>query len=98
MPLLLEFLGSVLRFALTSAGTWFVAQGVITEDQADRFVDAATAGGAMMIAALVWSLWAKYRSRLKFLGALYSPMGASEDQAKTVGQLPEVKADAFRTV
>ena len=98
MPLLLEFLGAVLRFALTGIGAWLVAKGVITPEQAARFTDAAVAGGALMLVSLGWSLWAKYRTRLKFLGALKLPAGASEEQAKEIGTLPSVKADAFKTV
>lgn len=98
MPLLLEFLGAIIRFALTGVGVWLVNKGVITSEQSGRFIDAATVGMALMVVSLAWSVLAKYRSRLKLLGALYGPFGGSEEEAKETAKDPMIKALAFRKV
>lgn len=63
-PLLAEFVGAVLRWLLTAVAAAMVTKGIITNEQAVRFVDA-LAGWMVpqvaLAAALGWSLWHKYR-------------------------------------
>jgi len=65
-PLLIEALGSVFRFALTTGAGWLVAN------------DYLTTGGAAAIVGLGLSLYAKYTSRTKLVTALASPAGTTE--------------------
>lgn len=104
MVLLAEFLGAVFRWALAALGVWLVAHGVITLDQSNRFLDAAvqflssqTIAVLMAIVPLAWSLWAKYKSRLKFLAALELPAGASEAEAKDVADIAKSDLKPFVT-
>ena len=83
--LLLEFLGAVARWLLTALGTWFVAKHILTGDQVARFSTALLQDLALwapVVAGLLWSLWAKYRGRVKFLTALSLPSGANETEVK----------------
>lgn len=63
-----------IRHLLTALAGYFVTQGIWTEDQAMNFSIAA----ASAIAALLWSLYEKYRDRETFKLALASPKGTSE--------------------
>lgn len=74
MPELLKAaIGSVVRFALSSVAGWMISKGVLTPEQVDYLI----AGIATGVIALVWSLWAKYRGRLKLAVALESPANSS---------------------
>jgi hypothetical protein len=73
-PLLSEALGAILRWALTGLAGWFVSRGIWSADAASQYV-AATAIGLL---TLGWSLWAKYKTRLKFVTALASPEWTTE--------------------
>lgn len=73
-PLASEALGAILRWALTGLAGWFVSHGIWTADDAAKYVAAAAIG----ILTLGWSLWAKYRNRLKLVTALSEPAGATE--------------------
>lgn len=80
-PLLSEFLGAVARWLLASIGSYFIAHHVLTADQTDRFTGAVLAHLALWLpvgGALVWSLVAKYKDRVKFLTALQAPAGTTE--------------------
>ena len=78
MPILLsEFLGALLRWLLTGVGMWLMTHGVITADQSTRFLE----GAVVAILTLAWSLFQKYRARLKFLAALELPAGSGEEKA-----------------
>lgn len=57
---------------------WLVQHGVWTEADATTYVAAA----AMALVALGWSLWSKYRGRVKLLTALTMPQGTTEGQVK----------------
>lgn len=79
--LVLEFLATLARWLLTSVGGYLIAHHVLTADQSDRFSSAIVEHLAIWLpglGALAWSLWAKYRSRVKFLTALQVPAGTSE--------------------
>lgn len=73
-PLLSEAIGSILRWALSIAAGLLVQQGIWSQAQAQTYVLAASMGAL----SLGWSLWAKYRARIKFLTALEAPAGATE--------------------
>ena len=80
-PLLAEFIGAVVRFLLTAAGAALVSRNVITADQVPHFVDGFVGpvlSGLLMVAALGWSLWHKYWSRLKLRAARELPAGADD--------------------
>jgi len=101
-PLLVEFLGVVLRWLISSIGAYLVAKHVLTTDQEAKFADGAIAYvmahlaiWAPMVVGLAWGLWAKYRSRLKFIAALELPAGSSEQQANEQAKTSTVKAQAF---
>jgi len=67
MPELLKAaIGSLIRWALTGIFGWLVAKGAFTEGQAGELLLAIGAGAA----ALLWSLYQKYRDKLKFFTAL----------------------------
>lgn len=80
-PLVAEFLGAVVRWLLTALGAVLVARGVITDDQAGRFVIASVPHVvAILIVAvsLAWSLWHKWWSDLKLRAARDLPAGADD--------------------
>lgn len=84
-PLVLEFLGVVVRWLLTSVGGYLVAQHILTADQSDRFSNALVEHfllSAPAAAGLLWGLWVRYRGRIKFLTALESRPGTTEQQVK----------------
>lgn len=79
-PLLSAALGSILRHLLTAIAGVLVTRGIWTQDEATAYV-----GGAVLaLLALGWSIWTKYRGRLRFLLALQMPEGTSEETVKSV--------------
>lgn len=78
-PLLMEALGSIVRWLLAGAAGWLVQHGIWTSAQSQTYVMAA----ALAVLSLGWSLWQKYKSRVHFLTALQAPAGTSEDAVKT---------------
>lgn len=96
MTLFLEFLGALVRFALTGAGTWLVAKHVITAEQSVRFLDGATAGALMLLSSLAWSLWQKLSARLTLKAALELPAYASEARAADRAKTNLTMSDAFK--
>ena len=82
-PLLAEFIGAVVRFLLTAAGAALVSRNIISAEQLPRFIEGFSGpllSAVLMAAALVWSLWHKYWSRLKLLAARELPAGADDEQ------------------
>lgn len=77
-PLLQAALGSLLRWLFAIAAGFFVEHGIWTQGEASSYV----AGAALAVLSLLWSLWAKYHSRIKFLTALEVPAGSSEADVK----------------
>lgn len=73
-PLLIQAIGSILRAGLMALAGYLVNWGIWTNDEAGQYVGAA----ALALIGLGWSLWQKYRSRLKFLAALQAPVGTDE--------------------
>jgi len=78
-PLLMEALGSIVRWLLAGAAGWLVQHGIWTQAQSQTYVMAA----ALAVLSIGWSLWQKYKSRLRFLTALESPAGTPESVIKT---------------
>lgn len=81
-PMITEFLAVVARWAITSAMAYLVTKHVITPDQADSFASDFGRHAVYLIALfapLAWGLWAKYRSRLKFMAALSMPEKSTEN-------------------
>lgn len=80
-PLLIAALGSILRWALAFLAGYLVNAGIWTSDESSQYVGAA----ALAILTLAWSLWQKYKSRIKFLAALDARAGTSEANLDTRG-------------
>lgn len=76
-PILQSALGSVLRWALMIGAAFLVKKGIWTDSEAGRYVEAAIVAAL----SLGWSLWEKYKSRIKFLTALM-PGPKTEDEVK----------------
>lgn len=84
-PLLVEFIGAIVRWTLTLVGASLVARNVITPDQAQRFTEgfAPELAGAVLVAApLVWSLVHKWYARVTLEAARELPPGASDEQLR----------------
>lgn len=77
-PLIQNAVTAFIRHALTILGTWFVAQGIMTEEASAEFVG----GAAIAIGALAWSFYEKYVSRRKLVTALASPKGTTEREVE----------------
>jgi hypothetical protein len=73
-PMLTAALGSIIRWALSLVVPYLVSAGIWTADEATAYVT----GLSLAILSLGWSLWQKYRSRLRFLEALDAPAGTPE--------------------
>ncbi len=84
-PMVVEFIGVLFRWALTTAGSYLVAHHILSAQQSEQFVSA-FAHDAMLaapaIAALGWGLWVRYRGRVKFLTALSIHQPATENDVK----------------
>lgn len=78
-PLLLEFVGAIVRWLLTAAGAALVARGVITADQAARFAAGFAPGIVLLAAPLLWSLAHKWYARVTLKAARELPAGAPDD-------------------
>ena len=84
-PLLQEALGSVIRWLLMILAGYIVHAGIWTANAAEVYVAAAT----VAVLALLWSLWQKYRSRLKLVVALSSSVPQTENAVKlTIANTP----------
>lgn len=73
-------IGSLVRWGLQGAFGWMVAKGALTNGQADDLLLAIGLGAA----ALIWSLFQKYRSRLQFFTALEVPANAGSQKVEEV--------------
>ncbi len=78
-PILGAAIGSILRWLLAVGAGYFVQKGIWTDTDATAYVSAAALG----LLSLGWSLYNKYRGRIKFLTALDMPPGATEAEVKT---------------
>ncbi len=91
MELLKSILGTFLRAVLASVGGWLIAKGYVTEADWNSLLT----GGIMALAAVLWGIWQKYKSRLTFLAALDLPAGSSEEEAKAKSSDPKIAARVF---
>lgn len=73
-PLFQSILMSFFRWGLTLVAGWLVEHQVWAKDEAGGYVS----GLALALVTLCWAIWARYRSRVKFLTALEAPAGATE--------------------
>lgn len=73
-PMLTAALGSIIRWGLSLLVPYLVSAGIWTADEATAYVT----GLSLALLSLLWSLWQKYRSRLKFLEALDAPAETPE--------------------
>lgn len=73
-PILSAALGSILRWLLVFLAGYFVQAGIWSGAEAETYVTAAVLG----LLGLGWSLWQKYRSRIKLIAALNAPAGTTE--------------------
>lgn len=72
-PLVVEFLGVIGRWLLTSIGSYLVAHHVLNASQSEQYVTAFTHDLVLalpMIGGLLWGLWTRYHGRVKLLTAL----------------------------
>ena len=65
-PILQSALGSIIRWLLMLVVPVLVKYGIWTQADSTKYVEAAV----VALLALGWSLWEKYKSRVKFLTAL----------------------------
>lgn len=77
-PLVSQFLTAVFRWALQGVFVFFVAKGILTQDQGEAML----IGLVGSLATLAWVLWVKYRDRLKLLTGLASPAGTTQAQVE----------------
>jgi hypothetical protein len=81
-PLLQDFIGTILRKALTSVAVFLVTYGWITPEQSEAYV----AGLVLFLLGLGWSLWQKYKERLWFLTAIIAPANSTEAEVKALSK------------
>lgn len=86
-PLLLDILGTWVRAALVALSTYLIQHHIVTADQGDRLMTELFTHimlTAPALAAVAWSMWAKYKGRIRFLTALEMPSGTSESKVKAI--------------
>lgn len=74
-PMVVEAIGSILRWLLAMAAGYLVQHGVWTSANAETYVGAAALG----LISIGWSLWQKYKSRLVLVTALSSGPSSESD-------------------
>src|SRR4051812_26930756 len=84
-PLYSAFLGSFVRWVVTTVMTVLVAHHIIAVDQTAYFTDGLSHKllvALPLLTPLVWSLVQKYTGRVKFLTALQAAPGTTEHQVE----------------
>lgn len=79
-PILIKALGSLIRAALMLAVPFFVSRGIWTPDEGTATMAAIAAAAA----ALLLSLFEKYRSQKKLVTALSMPVGSTQKEVEEV--------------
>lgn len=74
-PMAEDALSAILRWGFTFVAGYLVEHGIWTAADAKTYV----AGAALAVLGLGWSLWNKYKSRIKLLTALTMQPGSTED-------------------
>jgi hypothetical protein len=82
-PLFAAIVGAFVRAGLIWLATRLVDWGVFQQGDVEGYV----VGLTVAIVALAWSVWAKYKDRIKFKTALEAPAGASE--AKVLAKIAD---------
>jgi len=77
-PLASAAIGSIVRWLLAGAATFFVDHGIWTQGEASSYV----LGASLAIVSIGWSLVDKYRGRIKFLTALAMTPDTTEAEVK----------------
>lgn len=77
-PLVVDFLKSLLRYALVPVFAWLVSKGIISPDQSETYLIAFT----MFLITIAWSYYDKWQKRKTFVAALALPAGSSPAEAK----------------
>jgi hypothetical protein len=80
-PLYSSFVGAIARWVVTLAIGFLVAHHIIAVDQTAYFVDGFTHKLVVALPLLLplgWSLWGKYKGRVRFLTALQARPGTTE--------------------
>jgi len=76
-PLLQQFLVTVFRWGLTLLAGLSVKLGIFKDlGETEQYI----AAGALALSVLAFSMWGKYKSRLKFMVALHSEVGTTENE------------------
>ena len=103
-PLVIDLLGSLLRWALNGLGMWLVARRVWTEGQASAFANAGAAalvpivlGCALSLGSLLWSQIKSYTKRLKLVTALALPAGMTELDVEHAIKSPTIQTPSTAT-
>jgi len=74
-PLVVKFVGSFVRWALTGLGAWLIGRGIVSdENQWLEYLGALLAWGL----PLAWSVIEKFGARSMLVKALWAPAGTSE--------------------
>jgi hypothetical protein len=92
-PLVIDLLGSLLRWGLTAVAGWLVSHGIWTQAQATSFAVA----GSMALLTLGWSLWKSYSKRLKIVTALSLPKGSTELDVEYQIAMPHLPTPSVTT-
>src|SRR3954463_8528584 len=82
-PLYASFVGAIARWVVTLVIGFLVAHHIIAVDQTTYFVDGFThklVVALPLLLPLAWSLWGKYKGRVRFLTALQAAPGTTEYQ------------------
>ena len=79
-PLLQSALASIARAILIGSSGFLVQRGIWSQSAAETYMTALS----LFVVGLGWSLWEKYKSRIKFLTALESPVGTTEAKVNSV--------------
>ena len=95
-PMLAEALGSIVRAGLMVLAGFVVKAGIWDAGQAEVYA----AAGALAVVGLGWSLWQKYKSRVKLLSALSMTDTTSEANLEVriaAGATPTVSVSTPKT-
>jgi len=87
--MLIEAIGAVIRAGLFVVAGWLVEHGVWTKDQANQYVVSLSTALAIMIVTLAWTIFQKYKSRLKLNVAL-AIAGIPENEAHQIVKDPGI--------
>lgn len=79
-PLLQAALGSFVRWGLALGAGYIVKAGIWTRSDAEIYITAAT----LAILSIGWSVWQKYRARLKQVMSMKAPRGTTDTRIEVL--------------